>query len=76
LIKEHPDGESTKIPDKWGLIDTNGKIIAQPQFKSAACEFSEGLLCVGTEAGVGFVDKTGKLVIEPRFSQAKDFLKA
>ncbi len=73
LIKEYPDGESKMIPDKWGLIDTKGEIIAQPQFKSAACVFSEGLLCVGTEAGVGFVDKTGKLVIEPRFSYAKDF---
>src|SRR3954453_23269389 len=50
LIKKDPDGESKKIADKWGLINTKGEIIAQPQFKSAACELSEGLLCVGTEA--------------------------
>lgn len=72
-LKKDADGEVRKIPDKWGLIDSTGKIIIQPKFKSTACIFSEGLLCVGTEAGVGFVDKTGKLIIEPRFGYAKDF---
>jgi WG containing repeat len=71
--KDVGGGEVKKIPDKWGLIDSTGKVIARPQFTSAACVFSEGLLCVGTDEGVGFVDKSGRFVIAPRFREAKDF---
>ncbi len=71
--KRDVDGQVVKIPQKWGVINALGKVVVQPQFRSTGCVFSEGLLCHGTEQGVGFINRTGKLVIESGFSQAKDF---
>src|SRR5688500_10491493 len=70
-LKKDAGGEVKKIPDTWGLIDSTGKIIVQRRFTSTACVFSEGLLCVGTDEGVGFVGKTGRFIIPPRFRDAR-----
>lgn len=55
-----------------GFIDTNGKIVIEPQF-TMAFAFSEGLVAVRDKEGWGFIDKTGKWVIEPVFSSAESF---
>lgn len=67
-------------PEKWGYIDTSGKIVITPQFSKAWC-FSEGLALVGvqvpygggTTTNYGYIDRTGKTVIKPQFSVAHHF---
>lgn len=56
------DGET-----KWGFVDTNGKVVINPQFKDISM-FSEGLCAVqNDDRQWGYIDKTGKLVISYQF---------
>ena len=61
-----------KVGDKWGFIDTKGKMVILPQFDEAL-KFSEGLAAVFIECRWGYIDKTGALVIKPRFKFASEF---
>lgn len=73
----------------WGYIDRTGKVVIEPQYKTA-CDFSEGLAAfyVGGEwvedkgyggrkvpngGKFGYIDATGKLVIDARFDLAEKF---
>lgn len=40
---------------KYGLINKNGKVVIQPQFKRTSKKVSEGLWAVGTENGWGYI---------------------
>lgn len=78
-----------KIADKFGYIDTAGKLAIKPQFDevdwgvfgsddfSNTGSFSEGLACVaiGKDSLIkyGFIDKNGKYIIEPKFRAAHSF---
>lgn len=62
-----------KQNEKWGCVDTQGKVIVQPQF-SEARDFSQGLAAVcQSEKHWGFIDKNGKLVIPAIYLSAQPF---
>ena len=72
-------GSEPYADGKCGYIDTNGKMVIQPQFRSAG-NFSEGLASVcryadksATSEKEGYIDRSGRMVIEPKFSLACDF---
>jgi len=53
--------------EKFGYIDTTGKIVIEPLF-DCAFRFSEGVAAVKIDNKWGFIEKTGKYVIEPKFT--------
>jgi len=61
-----------KIEDKWGYIDSEGKIIINPQFDEAFL-FSEGLALVKTNNKYGYISDDGKYVINPMYMSATYF---
>lgn len=59
--------------DKWGFVDTEGKIAVAPQFNRVG-NFHKGLAWARNDAGlIGFIDRAGQWVIKPRFSTVRDF---
>jgi WG containing repeat len=61
------------IDGKAGFINTEGKIVIQPQFKYAG-RFSENLAPVEFENGKwGYINKKGETVIKPEFDWALIF---
>lgn len=66
--------------DKYGFLDTGGKIVVKPQFAGAG-EFSEGLAVVANHEGsrnserpkYNFIDTAGNIAIKDQFVSAFDF---
>ena len=63
----------------WGFIDKTGKMVIEPQYKSApeksySVKFSEGLAAVwtGYHQG-GYIDQTGKVVIPFKYTDLGHF---
>lgn len=63
-----------KVNDKYGFIDSSGKIVIEPQFQGVY-DFSDGLAKIHTsgEFDTAYIDKTGKVVIEPKFDIGGNF---
>lgn len=61
-----------KKNDKWGFVDTTGKVIVEPQFDSAK-SFSNGLAAVCQGERWGFADQEGNIVIDCQFFDADYF---
>ncbi len=55
---------AVKVGDKWGYINTKGKMVITPQFDFAH-DFYEGLAGVKIGDKWGYIDKAGKMVIAP-----------
>jgi hypothetical protein len=49
--------------DKWGAVNTEGKVVIPFMFSKKPQQFSDGLARVDCSEGAGYVDATGKLVI-------------
>jgi hypothetical protein len=60
--------------DKYGFIDSTGKIIVAPVYDEAL-PFSQGLAAVRFGNKWGFIDKTGKEVIPLKYQAASSFTK-
>lgn len=62
--------------DKFGFINTDGKIVIPPQFTSVS-DFSCGLACAAAisddKGKSGYIDSTGKFKIQPTYDVANDF---
>lgn len=58
--------------DKYGYIDTSGRVVIEPQF-DGAWSFSEGLASVEVNGKRGYIDKSGRVVIEPQFDGTGSF---
>lgn len=61
-----------KTGDKWGFVDTKGKVVIEPIYEQAK-SFSNGLAAVCVNGKWGFVNKQGVIVIKPQFSDADYF---
>lgn len=57
---------------KIGFIDSVGKVIIKPIFRSAG-KFSEGLAPARINGTYGYIDQTGAFVITPQFDYATEF---
>lgn len=53
-----------KSENKWGCIDSTGKVIIEMKYEDIGFGLSEGLLKVKKEDKWGFIDITGKTVID------------
>lgn len=60
-----------QIEEKWGYINSSGKIVIEPLF-DRAMRFSEGLARVSVGLNEGFIDASGKFVIEAKYRCASD----
>lgn len=59
---------------KWGFVDTEGKIIINPQFLNTG-NFNNGKCAVeNKDRKWGYIDKEGKIVINHQFDKAKEFV--
>lgn len=58
--------------DKYGFIDTKGKVVIEPQYEWAS-SFSDGLAIVSAEGLYGAIDKQGKTVIPFEYEALADF---
>lgn len=61
-----------KVNGKWGFINTESKIVINPQFDNAS-EFSENLAPIQVGRKWGYINITGKTIIEPQFDDAGKF---
>jgi hypothetical protein len=61
--------------EKFGIINRQGKIIVEPQYKSIEYPgYSDGLVVFeGSDEQYGYMNKWGKIVIEPKFESASEF---
>jgi hypothetical protein len=66
--------------DKWGYVDTKGKIVIKPRFKNAS-DFSPDGLARVSEGGTdklggpyGYINSKGDLVIPYKYQCASDFV--
>jgi hypothetical protein len=73
-VPSGPGPYGTIVPryDKYGYIDTTGKLVIGRDFDSAGL-FSSGLAAVSVGGKSGYIDKTGAWVIEPRFDGARSW---
>lgn len=59
--------------EKWGFVDTEGKVKISPQFLSAG-SFSEGKCGVSSEKNkYGYINTEGKYIINPQFESVSWF---
>ena len=61
-----------KDGDRYGYIDSSGKIVINPQFDSALI-FLDDLAPAAMDDKWGFIDRDGKWVINPQFEDAGFF---
>ena len=65
-----------EINKKYGIIDTTGKFIVEPQWDIIR-DFSNGFATIEIgnfwSSKVGVIDRTGKIVVEPQFDYIGDF---
>jgi hypothetical protein len=61
-----------KQGDKYGLIDSKGKIVVKPQWDYILGE-SEGFYHVEKDSTWGYIDRQGKVIIEPKYWDADFF---
>jgi hypothetical protein len=58
---------SFRFDGKWGLADTNGKVLIKPRFEDAGA-FREGLIAFREGSCWGFMTRQGKWQIKPKFN--------
>lgn len=58
---------------RYGVIDTSGKIIVQPDYYEFIWYFKESMSRIKVSDKYGFIDKTGKEIINPKYGWASDF---
>lgn len=58
--------------DKWGFIDTDGKIVIEAVFDDVR-DFKNGLAAVNFEGKWGFIDHFGNKVIDFKYRSVNDF---
>lgn len=63
---------AVKISGKWGFVDSDGKLVIEPQYEDAR-SFSNKMAAVKKDGKWGFIDSDNRMVIEPQFDDAKDF---
>ena len=56
-----------KVNEKYGFVDTTGKIVVEPQF-DFIFDFRNGFAHVEIDNKRGFVNKYGQIVVEPQFT--------
>jgi hypothetical protein len=61
-----------KVNGKIGFINSNGKVVIEPQFKEVG-HFVDGLTPACIKKKFGYIDKTGKFIIPPIYDTARDF---
>ena len=68
------DGRAiVKVKEKYGFIDTTGKIVIPPKFVRAE-RFSEGMAMVKDEQnGMGYINKSAEFTIIPNASRITEF---
>lgn len=59
--------------EKWGYIDTSGKVIIKPKFDEAEHFDKYGMALVRHDNGWGYINKTGDFAIKESFESAVDF---
>ncbi|MEP6847740.1 MAG: WG repeat-containing protein [Acidobacteriota bacterium] len=81
-IEDHHDFSegiaAVRIGDKWGYIDTGGKIVIPAKFHDWSGgndigEFSEGLARITVFDKAGYIDRKGHFVIAAKYDSAGDF---
>jgi WG containing repeat len=65
---------AVKVGEKWGFINTAGKLAISPQFDGVGYKgFAEGLMNVKIGSQWGVIDHTGSFVIPPKFYHLERF---
>ena len=73
-IEEFHEGLArVKVGDRYGFIDTTGKLIVPMMDTWCDRRFSEGLCVVKQGDRYGYMDMTGRIVISCRFTLAEPF---
>jgi len=57
---------------KWGLKDSSGNILIEPQF-SWINKFVNGYSKVVANGKIGYINKFGRIICEPKYLEGKDF---
>ena len=61
------------IKDRYGVVDSRGKIVIPLRYEYMGYEFSEGLIAAETDGRWGYLDQNGSWKISPQFTYAGDF---
>lgn len=59
-----------KSNNKWGFVDTNGKVVIEPQYENAR-SFSNGLAAVSKDGKWGFINLDNEVVVDFIFLDAQ-----
>jgi len=71
-VNDSTVGDVPVMVGTYGIVDTTGKILAEPQFNEMPV-YGDGLFRVRVGEKYGFVDQTGKIVIAPQWEFAVAF---
>jgi hypothetical protein len=58
---------------KWGVIDTSGQFVIEPQYDNYGRDFSDGLSAVKVKGKVCIIDKSGKVLSETDYDDISEF---
>ena len=77
-INHHPSGTNPRFiifqDQKWGFIDTKGKVAIEPQFGYVRVFKEDKAAFKDSNNKWGFIDTEGKVAIEPQFEEVSDFV--
>lgn len=62
-----------QVGEKWGVIDTAGNLVIQPQFEELHGMFSEHLIAARTGKKWGVIDEKGAVVVKPLYDRIFPF---
>lgn len=72
---EYSEGlAAIKIDDKWGYIDTQGRVVIDPDFEQAD-NFEEGLAIVRKDGKYRVIDRTGNFISKSKFENISSHIK-
>lgn len=67
------NGKGYHAGKKWGVIDTSGKVVIDPQYDDYGSNFCDGLSAVKINGKACIIDNSGKILAKTDFEQISEF---
>ena len=73
VVEKESDLYVVQLNQKWGFVDKNGKELISPRYVGIDTSFTDGIMSVWGDKGVGFVNDKGKEIVKPIYGASTSF---